>query len=184
MPATRPRSFRLSAHELDRVERIAEHLNCSQGAGVALAALLLEEKLGLRRQAGVELAERLARQHGDQAPSPSSCATTSRTGYFADRHRRRRARRRASRRGSRWRSARSDPASATWPPPPCTCATTRASTTCSARSRQPVEGDQITVTVADLPDLVVERSRARTDREWRENLAMDLKLRGAARRRG
>lgn len=176
MTATKPRSFRLAPHELDRVERCAEHLHISQGRAVALAAQLLEENLGLTRRAGVDLAERLARQHGDQAPVTVTLRHNRRTGYYAT------------------VTVAGEPVDElleAW----ITMAVSEIgghrhleAVTLHLRDdagvnyllgtlAQPAKGDELTVVVGDLPGLVVERSRGGTDREWRENLQMDMKLR-------
>jgi hypothetical protein len=175
VPATRPRSFRLSEHELDRIERIAAHLRCSQREAIALGTLLLAEKLGLQRQAGVELADRLARQHGDQAPVTATLRHHKRDGYYAE------------------VTVAGEPVDEleAW----ITVAVSEISgrvqlqaASLHIRDEQgvnyllgtietPAAGDTLSVTVGELPALVVQRSAGRPDRDLVENLKMDMKLR-------
>ena len=176
MPATRPRSFRLSGHELGRIERLADFLGCSQREAIALGTLLLEEKLGLRRQTGVELAERLSRQHGDQALVTVTLRRHKRDGYYA----------------TVTVAGRETDELEAW----ITMAITEMSgdarlqaATLHVRDDQgvnyligtldegPAAGDEMSVTVAELPSLVVQRSAGRSDRELAENLKMDMRLR-------
>jgi hypothetical protein len=174
MPATKTRTFRLSEHELARIKRVADNLDASEREVVSLGVLLLAERLGLQRQAGVELAERLAREHGDQAPVVAALRHDERAGYFAE------------------VTVAGEPVDELEP------WLTMAIAEIAGRHRldavtvhvrdesgvsyllgtleAPAEGDQLTVRVRDLPDLVVQRSE-RPDRKWRENLEMDLKLR-------
>ena len=176
MPATRPRSFRLAEHELERVERVGEHLHISQGRAVALAVMLLEEKLGLRRQDAVALSEDLARRYGDEALITAILRHDEQNGYYAEL------------KVADW------PADEFGLEPWLTMAIGETgpgtgrldAVTFHVRDSQhvdyllgtvtaPSEGDELSVRVIDLPDLVVARDER--DPMWRENLKMDLKLR-------
>jgi hypothetical protein len=176
VPATRPRSFRFSAHELDRIERLADHLGASQREVIAVATLLLEEKLGLRRQAGVELAERLAREHGDQALIVVTLRHDKQDGYYA----------------TVTVAGHEVDGLEAWITMAIGEISGRAqlqAATLHVRDDQginyligtldegPAAGDHISVTVAELPNLVVQRCVGRTDRELAENLKMDMRLR-------
>jgi hypothetical protein len=72
----------LSELELDRIEAIAERLGCSQRQAIALGTQMLAQKLGLPRAAAIELSERLARQYGDKAPVTAVLHHDKQDGYY------------------------------------------------------------------------------------------------------
>ena len=160
MPATRPRSFRLAPHEFQRVERIADHLHITSGKSrrARHAAARGEARAASPSRCRVLRTPRpAARRPGAGHRHPSSQSVAPAT---SPRSRSPASPSTSSRRGSRWRSARPVAAGPPRPPSPCTCATTRGRLP-ARHDRGARRGRPDDRTVADLPDLVVERSRAR-----------------------